>query len=135
MKTKESQRKGPPFYFDEFGRLVRMYPTRDLDEQLVARMSIPGKEDYSTRTLFGEASAGLTYDHSDRLQQWDHEKYQKAIEHPPSRPGCARFYQDMLRFYHDDPGLELKHVIEEYNVSNGYPYLVFGYKPGNNSEA
>lgn len=79
---------------------------------------------------------GLHYDYSDRLFEWDRPKMKAAYAFANTaldvadldwqKKSTARYIQEVLRFYHDKPELELVHVIAGVNRGNGYPYLVYG---------
>ena len=81
---------------------------------------------------------GSAYD--DRMRQWDREKWDKAHKkaYPPKFDGGgpSRRYADpkatqkFLRLYFNDSKLQLIRVIEECNVSNGYPVFCFIYRTG-----
>jgi len=82
------------------------------------------------RTIFGEKEDGLSYDYSDRLQQWDFKKSQRAWEFAKDSsetPCSADFYQKYLSAYYDRK-IILVHVMAGCNLASGYPYQVFGYK-------
>lgn len=78
----------------------------------------------------------LHYDYSDRLWEWDRPKMKAALTHANTaldvsdldwqKKATARYIQEVLRFYHDKPELELVHVVAGVNRGNGYPYLIYG---------
>lgn len=78
------------------------------------------------RTVFGTAKKGLFYNYSDRLfgEQWDAGCKKAKLE---STPGTAAYFEIILKHFHDSDDLDLQHVILGCNMSNGFPYLVFGY--------
>lgn len=82
------------------------------------------------RTVFGETSAGLSYDYSDRIQQWDYDKataaWKDAVKKHGVKPRTAQLYETYLSIFFGAP-VTLKHIIAGVNHSSGYPYLVFGY--------
>ncbi len=80
------------------------------------------------RVVFGLQDDRLTFNYSDRLLGWNHDKWKssKQVERIPSE--TPRYWQEVLRKYWDDPGLELGCIITAINQANGYQYLVFGYK-------
>jgi hypothetical protein len=83
-----------------------------------------------TQTIFGKEEKGIGYDYSDRLWQWDYDKAEQATKtanETGAKPHTARWYQEYLSAYFGR-AIQLKHIIAGVNVSNGYPYLVFGYK-------
>lgn len=80
---------------------------------------------------------GLTYEYSDRLSEWNRQKFREAVNHAKSvlnvadkdwrATSTANYFQEMLRYYYDNPNLQLIHIIAGYNWSNGYPYLIYGF--------
>lgn len=92
-----------------------------------------------SRTQYaGEVVNGAVYDYSDRLDSWyGYEKSREAWRKAMADNGCttisnitAAAVQAYLRDLTDDPQLRLVHILAGVNVSNGYPYQVFGYVPG-----
>lgn len=72
---------------------------------------------------------GIIYNYSDRLWQWDWHKcdeVSKSIDTSLDRRSPA-YIQEFLRKVLNRPKLELLHVMAGFNVSNGYPYQVYGY--------
>lgn len=72
---------------------------------------------------------GAEYNYSDRIWQWNWEKARKAtdvIDASLARNSAA-YIQEFLRYYFDNPKIELVHVMAGFNLSNGYPYQVYGY--------
>jgi hypothetical protein len=74
------------------------------------------------------------FDYSDRLWEWDYKKSETAWEKAKldfkeleNRNKTAEFYERYLQYYFDDPELTLHCILSGVNVSNGYPYLVYGY--------
>lgn len=76
--------------------------------------------------------------YSDRLAQWDHDKFRRLCEqHFKGKNGDRGgdwFYQRhpadieaFLRDYFDQPALELVRVEEQCNVASGFPLWVFWY--------
>jgi hypothetical protein len=82
------------------------------------------------RTIFGEKEPDLFYNYSDRLYEWDYEKHRRANEYAGlvAQPKTAAFYAAMLSYFHDGAEVSLRHIIAGCNRSNGFPYLIFGYK-------
>lgn len=80
------------------------------------------------RVVFGKPDNKLTYNYDDRLAEWDYKKWKSSRENAESRVGTPRYWQEILRKYFDDPGLELGGIITAVNQSSGYQYLVFGCK-------
>ncbi len=82
------------------------------------------------QTIFGRKEKGLSYDYDDRLWQWDWDKSKEAratAESSGANLHTAQFYQEYLSAYFGKK-IILKHIIAGINKSNGYPYLMFGYK-------
>jgi len=79
---------------------------------------------------------GIHYDYSDRLFEWDSKKMRASFESADTslsvsssdwqKRATARYIRDVLRFYYDDPELEIVHIVAGVNHGNGYPYLVYG---------
>ncbi len=97
----------------------------------------------TAQTVFGEPSKSpyghkdLNYDYSDRLWEWDYNKAKLSSETATATdatPKSARWYEAYLSAYFDKP-IEIVHILAGYNVSNGYPYAVFGYRDAANDEA
>ena len=83
-----------------------------------------------TPPLFGAQEEGLHYDYSDRLFQWNPEKSEVASNEANNSgrvKGSAEWYEKYLSVYCEEP-VELKHVLAGVNLSDGYPYIVFGYR-------
>jgi len=80
------------------------------------------------RTIFGKTDSSLSYNYDDRILEWDYNKARESYDKAASvaRPKTARFYQEMLKNFHDKE-VQLKHIMAGCNRSNGFPYLVFGY--------
>jgi len=93
------------------------------------------KVEWKAQTVFGPPSddrghPGLNYVYSDRLQQWDYAKSERARQaamssNAPKR--SALFYEAYLSAYYGKP-VELVHMMAGVNCSNGYPYWVAGYR-------
>lgn len=83
------------------------------------------------QVVFGSKQSGLSWDYSDRLQQWSYEKYEQACDaakESGAKPRTARWALTMLRHYFDDQNLELGCIMTGFNLSNGYDYYVYGYR-------
>lgn len=72
---------------------------------------------------------GIEYNYSDRLLQWDYNKHSEAhkIAKEKTSDKTALYYEYYLSAYFGKP-IEILHILAGVNVSNGYSYLVFGYK-------
>lgn len=82
------------------------------------------------QTVFGKEAAGLHYDYSDRIVQWDGDKADAAFEAAKASGKTlysAAFYDVYLSAYFGKP-TRVEHVIAGVNRSNGYPYHVYGYR-------
>jgi len=88
------------------------------------------------QTVFGKPandSRGhphLHYDYSDRLWEWNPEKAELARETANKKSVPAQsclYYQTYLSAYYGKL-LIIEHIIAGVNRSNGYPYIVFGYR-------
>jgi hypothetical protein len=83
------------------------------------------------QTVFGQETPDIRdYVYSDRLYQWDYSKATEATKVAKSSGQplhtCA-WYEVYLTEYFGKP-IEILHILAGVNCSNGYPYLVFGYK-------
>jgi hypothetical protein len=71
--------------------------------------------------------------YSDRMLSWDWDKYETAMQ---ASHGNRRQYghrepakcEEFLQLYFDDPTIRLVAIIEDCNVSNGYPVTVFRWR-------
>lgn len=82
------------------------------------------------RTVFGSECADIGYEYSDRLWHRDYDKAQIASEVAGKSgkvPRSCAWYEVYLSAYFDKP-VEIKHIMAGVNVSDGYPYCVFGFK-------
>ena len=79
------------------------------------------------RTVFGTKHEGLFYNYDDRLigDKWT-EGLRLAAEQ--ATPKTARYYEIALNHFHDTDSVDLQHVVLGCNRSNGFSYLIFGYK-------
>lgn len=86
--------------------------------------------------IFGEKRDGLDWDYADRLRQWDPEKSKSAWETAVREHGDKRTaarIETYLRYYYDNPDLNLVCVISGTQPFNGYPWHAYGYNGGNNA--
>lgn len=77
-------------------------------------------------TVYGGPDATLFYNYSDRL---DYDKWQAAEKHARELGldrNTAAYYDAALSYYHDQP-VDVRHIVAGCNLSNGYPWLCFGY--------
>lgn len=88
------------------------------------------------RTVFGDPAEsefghhGLTYVYTDRLIEWDRAKAEHAAKVAKASgfaPWSAGWYEAYLCAY-EDRKVTIEHVMVGFNVSNGYPYAVLGYR-------
>lgn len=88
------------------------------------------------RTVYlasGHELDGATYNYSDRIRQWDWDKADAAwtaVRGEDKRMNTANEHEAYLRLVFDKPNLKLVHIMAGFNVSNGYPYQVYGYIEG-----
>jgi hypothetical protein len=117
--------------FDNYGRF-KYKPLAIWDEDAVLNIhtSWDSEQAKKERTIFGNKEEGLFYNYSDRLYEWDYKKTTSAYEYAAlvAKPKTAKFYSAMLSYFHDGAEVSLRHIIAGCNRSNGYSYLVFGYK-------
>ena len=83
----------------------------------------------TARTVWGAEEEGLSYDYSDRLWEWDYDKAKAASQSASAtaKRGTAQWFQDYLSAYYGEP-VELCYIMAGFNLGNGYPYQVFGYR-------
>ena len=70
---------------------------------------------------------GLSYDYSDRFRQWDYKKSDKSWDEAKGENYTAAKHESYLCNYFGKD-IELVHLIVGINQSNGYSYLVYGYR-------
>ena len=108
----------------------------DLDGNPVERTRDKYPYSYDPYVVFKSDSfkrEEMTSVYSDRLLQWDLDKFndsRKKVDGTTSQYFNLSQYQCQLflRYYYDDPNLELHCILEGCNVSNGFPYWVFFFK-------
>lgn len=89
--------------------------------------SAPGAT--TERVVFGRHDdEQLHYAYDDHLMQWDYEKWKSSRESVELPARTPRYWQEVLRKFWDDPGLELGCIVTGVNQSNGFQYFAFGYK-------
>lgn len=84
------------------------------------------------RVVFGRPDDLLHYNYADRLASEDYQKWKNSKEISGIASGTPRYWQEVLRKYWEDPGLELGCIITAVNQSNGFQYLIFGCKHSKN---
>lgn len=96
------------------------------------------------KSIFGEHEEGLDYVYSDRMDQWDAEKADKAWEKTrefvkSKRKGdddsVVSYYEASTAEAHEyylteyfGKEIELLHIQACVNMATGYPYLIYGFK-------
>ena len=89
------------------------------------------------RIIFGSKEDGLSWVYSDRLEEQAFQKARNAQEYArencTASVGTARYYKMYLEEYFGRK-LELPCIMAGANVSNGYPYQVFGLRFNNEKE-
>lgn len=129
-------------YLDRYGnhygndykkpRLIREkpQPIRNVNQELDTYTNWNSPAAARERTIFGEEEKDLFYNYSDRLWESDWNKttfaYSEAKRFAPEK--TAKYFEAMLSLFHDGVKIELRHIIAGCNRSNGYSYLIFGYK-------
>ncbi len=84
----------------------------------------------TAQTVFGGKCKGIGYDYSDRLWQWDYDKADRATKianESSAQSKSCHWYEAYLSAYFGRR-IEIKHILAGYNISNGQPYCVFGYR-------
>lgn len=81
------------------------------------------------QTVWGAEEEGLTYEYSDRIRQWDYDKAKAASESASAKAqkDTAKWFTFYLSHYYDKP-VVLRHIMAGFNVGNGYPYQIFGFR-------
>lgn len=104
---------------------------RDLDVVLDTYTSYTDPRSRDNRTIFGAEEDGLHYDCDDRLVELDYKKSQEAKAHADGVAirKTAAWFQTYLSFFYGYQ-VEVRHILAGCNRSNGWPYLVFGWKKG-----
>lgn len=75
--------------------------------------------------------------YSDRLLQWNYAKYNKCHKEIFGDEAQMFFDNDpkdiekFLKLYLEKPNLELRLIMNGANMSSGYPYWIFFFKPNN----
>jgi hypothetical protein len=77
-----------------------------------------------------ESVRGASYDYDDRIRQWFGSKADTAWDNSRKLGYETRSTNQIeayLRELYEAPTLEVVHILAGVNLSNGYPYRVFGY--------
>ncbi len=91
---------------------------------------------YEAFTVFGSRQDCDSGMYSDRMIGWAYEKYNRCCEEVWGNQGqyfnrserTPKTIERFLQLYNDNDNLELTWIVEECNVSNGYPVWYFGFK-------
>jgi len=83
------------------------------------------------RVVFGQPSDDLEYHYDDRLASENYQKWKSSHQVDEISKNTPRYWQEVLRKFCDDSGLELGCIITAVNQGNGFQYLVFGCKRTN----
>lgn len=111
-------------------RIANLQPhyTNDLHKTAQTVFLLAG---YTLKDGYGPHVEGADYAYSDRIFQWNWDKaeatWKQAREAFPDAMDTAACREAWLRLYWDKPRLELVHIMAGFNLSNGYPYQVYGY--------
>ncbi len=131
--------KDDPNYFDEYGMDFRgEQPNREPRvPQGISNTRIPNfnpsyTDDYfrKARLIWGSNDVPF-WNYSDRIRSWFGEATSKAWDQAKADgfvPQSSAHVQRYLAILHEDNDLELIGIQAGHNLSNGYPYQVFGYK-------
>ena len=124
MMDMSNYKYGYPTWDDSFPCLSHIIT--DKDARIETHLHYSDPTAHKERDVFGKAKKGLFYNYSDRLygKEWS-EGWEKALRE--AQPNTARFFEIVLKHFHDSEDLDLQHIILGCNMSNGYDYLVFGY--------
>ena len=75
---------------------------------------------------YGETVKGAQYIYSDRIDFYAREEGYDAANHSEFLAQSPGWFEFVLKTALHNDAIELVHLIAGVNVSNGYPYLVFG---------
>lgn len=110
---------------------------RDIDGNPVERTPLTHKYSYDEFVLYKASNFDKKdcWVYSDRMLQWDREKYSEAFHKVwPGKTGCQSFWdrtpEEINRFLslYFDKNVTLTAIMQGCNASTGYPYWVFAYK-------
>ena len=111
-------------------RSARSMSKRNKDEVLHTNPHYTEPEFKTPQTVFGAEQGGLEYVYSDRLWQWSPQKDEiasKAANESGHRQRTCNWYEVYLSSYYGKT-IEILHIMAGVNVSNGYSYIVFGFR-------
>jgi hypothetical protein len=113
--------------YGQFYRSTFYRSTTDKDAEITTFVHYSEPDAKKERDVFGQAKKGLFYNYDDRLigERWT--KGWELAKERGLKLKTARFYEEVLKYFHDSDDLNLQHIILGCNMSNGYSYLVFGY--------
>lgn len=83
----------------------------------------------TARVVWGVDKKGLIWEYSDRLWEWDWDKAEAAAKKASEshQVRTAAWVEAYLSAYFEKE-VEIVCIQAGFNVSNGYPYQVFGFK-------
>lgn len=88
---------------------------------------VPPGQGSGERDVFGAPMDGMEYVYSDRLMEWDLQKYNKSVDAVTAEDHTSEWYEEFLSLYFEKP-VELVHMRIGVNVSSGYQYNVYGFR-------
>lgn len=108
-----------------------------------AHYSNPSFADGQTETIFGSLEEarkhkGVFYVYSDRLLEWDFNKYNSAFNAADANTELTKFscaYYECVLSHYEGQRVAIHHILKGVNVSNGFPYLIFGFTRNNEESA
>ena len=113
------------------------YPTTfDKNKPLKTQPNYADTKFKKPQTIFGDKPKSdfghsyLHYDYSDRLWQWDYDKAEFSTDvanKSNATPKTCLWFEAYLSSYFEKT-VKIEHIIAGVNHSNGFSYLVFGYK-------
>ena len=128
-------------YYDSWGKYGWREPVRDPRDKYGIYPSymeheLKADKPYSYPEFYRYQNNSVTpnaTDYSDRLWEWDHEKYDRCMKEAAGDTAqivshhSAEKLERFLQLYHECDELKLSAIVEGCNVSNGYPYFVYKY--------
>ena len=120
--------------YDNFYRAVS--PDCDIHGEIVKRPKHIYKYSYDPYCVYKSNNWSIkdTGDYSDRLMQWDYDKFTNCMKEVWGER-CGQHFDNkepkdiekFLSLYHNK-NIEITGIEKACNVSNGYPYWIFYYK-------
>lgn len=80
----------------------------------------------SPKVVYGKYGKVDDCEYSDRLSEWDYDKNKRSFEKAKGKEGTADYYESYLSNYFEKP-VSLIFMLAGFNLSNGYPYVVYGF--------